>query len=402
MADPALHLRDVIVRRGARVALDFPALTVDPGEIVAVLGPNGAGKSTLLLVAGLLLRPDAGEVALGGEVATRRTSARLRRTTALALQDPLLFDRSVLDNAASGLRFRGVGKRAAEARAHEELARFGVADLAARPARTLSGGEAQRVALARAFAVDPALVLLDEPFAALDAETRATLLPEVGARLRASGAACLLVTHHPDEAAFMAAGFGSDRALVMLNDFVIVGPVGDPAGIRGAASASDAFARIAAAQARFVSRGDESGTHRLEQSLWTAAGIDPDGGWYVESGTGMGETLAIADERAAYALADRGTLLAVGDRLALEALVEGDPTLLNPYSVITVDAARHPAVNTDGARALFDFLLLPETQATIGAFGVETFGEPLFIPCAANSCGRLPSPVATPVATPAA
>ena len=204
MPEPALALREVIVRRGERVALDLPALAVDPGEIVAVLGPNGAGKSTLLLVAGVLLAPDAGEVALGGEVATRRTALRLRRTTALALQDPLLFDRSVLDNVASGLRFRGVGRRAAAARAQEELARFGVADLATRPARTLSGGEAQRVALARAFAVDPALVLLDEPFAALDVETRATLIPEVGARLRASGAACLLVTHHPDEAAQLA------------------------------------------------------------------------------------------------------------------------------------------------------------------------------------------------------
>ena len=205
MADPAiLDLRDIVVRRRDRIILDLPVLSVAPGEVVAILGPNGAGKSTLLLVAGALQRPDRGEVRLLGELATRRTATRLRRHTALVMQDPLLFDRSVRDNVASGVRFRGGSRAAADARACEELARFGVAHLADRSARTLSGGEAQRVALARAFAVDPALLLLDEPFAALDPETRAILLPQVGERLRASGAAALLVTHHPEEAAALA------------------------------------------------------------------------------------------------------------------------------------------------------------------------------------------------------
>jgi tungstate transport system ATP-binding protein len=206
MGEPAaaLVLRDIVVRRGERTVLDLSVFSLAAGETVALVGPNGAGKSTLLLVAGLLLRPDAGTVTLGGEVATRGNALRLRRQTAMVLQAPLLFDRPVLENAASGLRCRGVPARAANERAFAELERFGVGHLADRPARTLSGGEGQRVSLARAFATDPALLLLDEPFAALDAETRAALLPAVAARLRAAGAACLLVTHHPDDAAALA------------------------------------------------------------------------------------------------------------------------------------------------------------------------------------------------------
>jgi len=194
------------------VALSVPDLAVGPGEILALVGPNGAGKSTLLQVAALLRAPDAGVVRIGGERANRRNAARLRRRLGVVFQAPLLFDVSVLDNAASGLRFRGVGRREAAARARAWLDRFGVGGLARRSARTLSGGEAQRVALARAFAPEPEVLLLDEPFAALDAPTRAALGPELTAQLRATGTAAVVVTH--DQAEALAVG---DRLGVLLD-----------------------------------------------------------------------------------------------------------------------------------------------------------------------------------------
>jgi len=193
-------LRDIEVRHGARVALAVPGLAVAAGEVLALVGPNGAGKSTLLAVSALLRRPERGEVWIGGELGTRRAALRLRRRVAVVFQDPLLFDRSVLANAAAGPRFRGADRRAAEATAATWLDRFGVGHLAARPARALSGGEAQRVNLARAFAVAPDLLLLDEPFAALDPPTRAALVPELATRLREAGTAAVLVTHDLAEA----------------------------------------------------------------------------------------------------------------------------------------------------------------------------------------------------------
>ncbi len=223
---------------------------------------------------------------------------------------------------------------------------------------------------------------------------------ELGAR----GEADVLLVHSPRaEAEFMDSGAGARRELVMFNDFVIVGPSGDRAAITDAATAADAMATIARNEATFISRGDDSGTHARELTLWEQAGIEPAGGWYVESGTGMGDTLNIASERQAYTLADRGTYLALRDRLDLEILVENDPALLNVYHVITVDPAQSDTINVAGATAFADFLLAPETQAVIGQFGVEEFGEPLFTPCAANSCGRFSAeatPVASPVATP--
>ena len=202
------------------------------------------------------------------------------------------------------------------------------------------------------------------------------------------GEADVVLAHSPQaEQTLMDEGFGAERRTVMYNDFVIVGPQDDPAGIAEVASATDAFRAIADSQSRFVSRGDESGTNALELRLWKQAGIEPAGDWYIESGTGMGETLNIANERGAYTIADRGTYLALRDRLELPILVEGDPALLNIYHVITLNPANGPRINTEGGEAFLTFLLDPATQAFIGEFGVEEFGEPLFTPCADNSCG---------------
>ena len=220
---PALWLSGVKVRYGGREALTVPEFTVGPGEVLALMGPNGAGKSTLLHVAALLRRPDAGEVWLGGERATRRAERTLRRRTAMVLQAPLLFDVGVLANAASGLRFRGVGRREAERRAGEWLERFGVGHLAGRNGRALSGGEAQRVSLARAFATEPALLLLDEPFSGLDAPTRTALVPDLAARLRETGTAALVATHDRAEAAALA-----DRLVVLVGGRISqAGPMAD-------------------------------------------------------------------------------------------------------------------------------------------------------------------------------
>jgi len=211
-AAPVLRFCGVTARYGQRVVLDLPELTVRAGEVLAIMGPNGAGKSTLLHVAALLVRPQIGTVWIGGERSTRRTDRALRQRTAMVLQEPLLFDVSVLANAASGLRFRGVAKREAERRATAWLEQFGVGHLALKNARTLSGGEAQRTSLARAFAVEPELILLDEPFAALDPATRESLVPELAARLHDTQTAALIVTHDATDAMALA-----DRLLVLVN-----------------------------------------------------------------------------------------------------------------------------------------------------------------------------------------
>jgi tungstate transport system substrate-binding protein len=169
----------------------------------------------------------------------------------------------------------------------------------------------------------------------------------------------------------------------MHNDLVIVGPEDDPARLKGTASAVDALKRLADARAPFVSRGDNSGTHQLELALWKQAGIDPKGKeWYVESGTGMGQTLMIADQKRAYTLTDRGTWLARQQQLALPILVEGDRALFNVYHVLLVNPARFPQVpvNAAGGKAFADFLVSPEAQRVIADFGKERFGQALFIP----------------------
>ncbi len=196
------------------------------------------------------------------------------------------------------------------------------------------------------------------------------------------GEADVLLVHSPEaEEKFMADGYGAGRRLVMHNDFVIVGPAVDRAGIKGMKSATAAFRRIATAQALFMSRGDNSGTDAKEKVVWKAAGIAPSSQrWYQQTGLGMGQTLNVASEKQAYTLADRGTCLALRKHLDLVILVEGDRDLLNIYHVIEVNPTRQPKVNTAGARALADFMVSPETQAVIKAFGVDKFGSPLFFP----------------------
>ncbi len=191
------------------------------------------------------------------------------------------------------------------------------------------------------------------------------------------GDADLVLAHSPRaEQEFMADGHGESRQPVMFNDFVIVGPDNDPAAVRGLSEAASALAEIAGAGALFISRGDDSGTHNKERELWSAAGIEPRGDWYLEVGQGMGSVLMMASEQAAYTLTDRGTYLSFADRLQPTVLVEGDPALRNQYSVILVRGAR----NFDGARAFSDWITSPEAQTIIGQFGVEPFGRPLFVP----------------------
>src|SRR6267378_5721655 len=204
--------------------------------------------------------------------------------------------------------------------------------------------------------------------------------------LAARGEADVVLVHAPAlEKKYVEDGKLGNRRLVMYNDFIVVGPANDPAKIRGDKRAADALAKIAAAGARFVSRGDRSGTHVLEQALWKQAGVTPAPPWYIESGQGMGATLGLADDRRAYTLTDRATYLAFGRRVALATLVEGDRALLNVYSVLDVNPANGPRVNARGGKAFADFLLAPQTQAVIRTFGVDRFGQPLFVPIAGKS-----------------
>jgi len=207
---------------------------------------------------------------------------------------------------------------------------------------------------------------------------------------RQGDADVVLVHSRAAEDQFMAEGFGTARYDVMYNDFVIVGPADDPAEIASALDAAQAFTRIAEAEAPFVSRGDDSGTHSKEKSIWKAAGLEPstDSGWYRSIGQGMGETLQMANESLGYTLADRGTYLSMsGDLTGLTVLFGGnsvaenpDTRLYNPYGVIPVNPEKVPGVNNKLAEDFAAWLISPETQAQIGEFGVETYGQPLFNP----------------------
>jgi tungstate transport system substrate-binding protein len=193
------------------------------------------------------------------------------------------------------------------------------------------------------------------------------------------GNADVLFVHAPtQEQAFMDAGWGVDRRLVAHNYFWIVGPASDPAGISGMTSAVDAFKKIAASGATFVSRGDNSGTNTKELALWKSAGITPKGSWYIESGQGMGATLQIASEKTGYTLTDTATFLSSQANLALEALVKSDSSLINIYSVIAVNPAKWPKVNAAGAKAFEDYVTGSAGQQIIAAFGIDTFGIALF------------------------
>lgn len=190
----------------------------------------------------------------------------------------------------------------------------------------------------------------------------------------------LLVHAKADEEKFVENGYGVERQDVMYNDFVIVGPKSDPAGVNDAADIKDAMTAIAAGSAPFISRGDDSGTHKKELKLWTAAQIatpNPDAqSWYESAGQGMGETLTIASNKGGYTLADRATYLSMKDALDLVILREGDKDLLNQYGVIVVT----DAANQEGGQAFFDWILSDEGQRFIEEYGVEEYGQPLFIP----------------------
>ncbi len=209
----------------------------------------------------------------------------------------------------------------------------------------------------------------------------------------------ILVHARSREDAFVAAGYGVNRQDVMYNDFVIVGPAADPAGVKGMNDAPAALRKIAQSQSAFISRGDDSGTHIKEQGLWQAANvplveaasiknsdktfIKPEGNWYQSVGQGMGATLTVANEQQACTLSDRATYLArTLEGIDLEILVEGDSRLFNPYGVIAVNPALHPNVNAAGAEAFIEWITSPETQKLIARFGVDKFGMPLFTPSA--------------------
>jgi tungstate transport system substrate-binding protein len=192
------------------------------------------------------------------------------------------------------------------------------------------------------------------------------------------GEADVLLVHSPAaEEEYVAEGTAGRRLLVMHNDFVLLGPDADPAGARGV-PVGEALRRIAAAGAVFVSRGDDSGTHARERSLWEKAGVTPGPPWYQETGQGMGATLRVAAEKAGYTLSDRGTYLSQPDGIAL--LAEGDPGLLNVYHVIEVTERAGERVQPDGAAAFADWITGPDAQRRIGEFGREEYGQPLFVP----------------------
>ena len=204
------------------------------------------------------------------------------------------------------------------------------------------------------------------------------------------GNADVLFVHAPtQEQTFMDAGWGVDRRLVAHNYFWIVGPTADPAGISGTTSAVDAFKKIAASRATFISRGDNSGTNTKELALWKSAGITPAGSWYVQSGQGMGPTLQIASEKGGYTLTDTATFLANQSRLILQALVKSDTSLINIYSVIAVNPAKWPKVNAAGAKAFEDFVTGTAGQQIIAGFGTDKYGLALFTPDAGKDYGSL-------------
>lgn len=199
---------------------------------------------------------------------------------------------------------------------------------------------------------------------------------------RRGDADVVLVHARPAEEQFVAEGYGVERFDVMFNDFVIVGPENDPAGVADASDAAGAMAAIAAAEAPFAARGDDSGTHKAERALWEAAAIAPEGAWYRETGSGMGPTLNTAAEMSAYTLTDRGTWISFQNRGDLEILFEGDPALFNQYGVILVDPERHPSVKAKLGQTFIDWLRGPEGQEAIASYKLD--GQQLFFPNAAE------------------
>jgi tungstate transport system substrate-binding protein len=188
----------------------------------------------------------------------------------------------------------------------------------------------------------------------------------------------VLVHSRADEDKFMAANHGVNRRDVMYNDFIIVGPKADPAGIRGSTDVAESFKKIQQAKAKFVSRGDESGTHKMELGLWKAAAVETAAPWYISAGQGMGEVLTMAAQMEGYTLTDRATYSAFRSKTGLEILVSGDPKLFNPYGVIAVNPQKYPAVNAAGATQFIDWLTSSEGQNRIADFKIS--GEQMFFP----------------------
>jgi tungstate transport system substrate-binding protein len=207
------------------------------------------------------------------------------------------------------------------------------------------------------------------------------------------GDADVLLVHAPSsELELVESGAAINRQLVMHNDFIIIGPEDDPADIEGMTSAADAFATIHESEATFISRGDDSGTHKKEKAIWESAGLEPEGAsWYEQSGQGMGATLQIANQKDAYTLSDRGTYLAQSENLELVVLVEGDPVLFNVYHVMQVNPDKFDKVNDEGGAAFVDFMTSEEVQDIIKDFGVDKFGQSLFIPDAGKDESELGS-----------
>lgn len=205
------------------------------------------------------------------------------------------------------------------------------------------------------------------------------------------GDADVLLVHAPSsEMELVESGAAVNRQLVMHNDFIIVGSEDDPASIEGMNSAADAFAAIYEKGETFISRGDDSGTHKKEKAIWADAGLEPEGqSWYGQSGQGMGATLQIANQKGAYTLADRGTYLAQSENLELVVLVEGDPVFFNAYHVMQVNPEKFDKVNGEGGAAFVGFMISDATQAVIKDFGVDKFGQPLFIPDAGKDESEL-------------
>jgi tungstate transport system ATP-binding protein len=262
MAQTILALEKIVVRYADSVILEVPSLTVERGEILALIGPNGAGKSTLLRLVGLLEYPSQGKLYFNDREVAAHNGLAIRRRMASVFQEPLLLSASVYDNAALGLRLRGINRRAAEQRVFTWLERLGIAQLAKRRARTLSGGEAQRTSLARALVLDPEVLLLDEPFSPLDPPTRDSLLLDLQGILRETGITTILVTHAREEACFLA-----DRIAVLIDGK-----------IQQLGSTAEVFSRpINDLVARFLGVGDQrpdspSGALFLNRSLPTSGG----------------------------------------------------------------------------------------------------------------------------------
>jgi tungstate transport system substrate-binding protein len=200
-------------------------------------------------------------------------------------------------------------------------------------------------------------------------------------KLGENGDVDVVFVHAPQaEMEFVDKGYGVDRAAVMHNDFVLVGPNADPANIKNSNSAVQALSKIAMAKSDFISRGDDSGTHKKELQLWLESGIKPIGSWYIATGQGMGAVLKIADEKQAYTLTDRGTFIAFQDKVDLIVLVEGDSALFNPYHIMAVNKAKHPHVQYDLAKKYIEYVISEQGQNIISNY--QKAGQQLFYPVA--------------------